>query len=153
MSKWFIQILRLETKFTKNEFYLMRTSVKPIPSSYSLLLIFVSSIYDHGAYESSSSSNLARNHICKQRGKLASTWETQVFLKSKVHHRSLNLFGCVISVPKLENRPFRSSNLFGCVIPVPKHRNHPLRSSNLFSCVIPVSKFVFEFHLGQNKVI
>ena len=51
-----------------------------------------------------------------------------IIFKSKVHHRSLNLFGCVIPVPKL--------------------RNHLFRSSNLFSCVIPVSKFGFEFHLG-----
>jgi len=71
-----------------------------------------------------------------------------IIFKSKVHHRSLNFFGCVIPFPKLTNRPFKSSNLFGCAISVPKLRNHPFRSSNLFSCVISVSKFDFEFHLG-----
>ena len=71
---------------------------------------------------------------------------------SKVHQRSLNLYRCVIPVPKFANRPFMSSNLFGCVIPVPKLANHPFRSSNLFSCVIPVPKLSFEFHLGQNRV-
>ena len=74
-------------------------------------------------------------------------------IKSKVHRRSLNLFGRVILVPKLANRSFRSSNLFGCVIPVPKLRNYPFRSSNLFSCAILVPKLGFESHLGQNRLI
>ena len=73
--------------------------------------------------------------------------------KSKVHHRSLNLFVCVILVSKLANRLFRSSNLFGWVISIPKIRNYTFRSSNLFSCVISVSKLDFEFHLGQNRTI
>ncbi len=60
--------------------------------------------------------------------------------KSKVHHRSLNLYRCVIPVPKLVNRPFRSLNLFDCVIPVPKLADHSFRSSKLFSCVTPVPK-------------
>ena len=57
-------------------------------------------------------------------------------MKSKVRHRSLNLFDCVISVPKLINRSFRSSNLFDCVIPVPKLINHLFRYSNLSSHII-----------------
>jgi hypothetical protein len=59
---------------------------------------------------------------------------------SKVHHRSLNLYRCVIPVPKLANRSFRSLNLFDCVIPVPKLADHSFRSSNLFSCVTQVPK-------------
>ncbi|BAB89463.1 OSJNBb0021A09.15 [Oryza sativa (japonica cultivar-group)] len=47
--------------------------------------------------------------------------------KSKIHHRSLNLYRCVILVPKLANRPFSSSNLFDCVIPVPKLADHSFR--------------------------
>ena len=83
--------------------------------------------------------------------------------KSKVHHRSLNLFGCVISVPNLQidrlgpqtysSGVSWSSNLFGHVISVSKLKNHPIRFSNLFNCVIPVSKLDFESHLGQNNTI
>jgi hypothetical protein len=75
------------------------------------------------------------------------------FQKIKVYYRSLNLFGCVIPVPKLANRPFRSLNLFSCVILVPELGNHPFRSSNLFSCVTLVPKLGFESHLGQNRAI
>jgi len=72
--------------------------------------------------------------------------------RSKVHHRSLNLFGCVIPVLKLTKRLFRYLNLFGCVNLVPKLRNLPYRSSNLFSCVIPVPKLVFKSHPDQSRV-
>ncbi len=70
-------------------------------------------------------------------------------IRSKLHHRSLNLYHCVIPVLKLTNRPSRSSNLFDCVIPVPKLADHSFRSSNLFSCVTSVPKLGFEYHLGQ----
>ena len=70
--------------------------------------------------------------------------------KSKVRHRSLNLFDCVILVPKLVNRSFRSSNLFGCVILISKLINYLFRSSNLSSHVISVLKFDFESHLNLN---
>jgi len=83
--------------------------------------------------------------------------------KSKVHHRSLNLYCHVIPIPKLINYSFRSSNLFVCDISVPKLvqlcylgptlRNHPFMSSNLFSYVIPIFELGFESHLGQNKAI
>ena len=43
-----------------------------------------------------------------------------IIFKSKVHHRSLNFFGCVIPFPKLTNRPFRFSNLFIWVISILK---------------------------------
>ena len=60
----------------------------------------------------------------------------------KVHHRSLNLFSCVIQVIKLTNRPFISSNLFSCIIPVSKLRNHSFKSSNSFNSVIPILNLV-----------
>jgi hypothetical protein len=54
--------------------------------------------------------------------------EPSYILKTiNVHHRSLNLFGCVITVSKLANRPFRSLNLFSCVISVPELENHPFK--------------------------
>ena len=56
--------------------------------------------------------------------------DCNIFFKSKVHHRSLNLYRCVIPVPKFANQSFRSSNLFFWLS----------QSSNLFGCVISVPK-------------
>ena len=69
--------------------------------------------------------------------------------ESKIHHRFLILFGCVILVHKLPNHPFRFSNLFGYVIPLSKLRNHLFRSSNMFNSVILVPKFSFESHQSK----
>ena len=67
------------------------------------------------------------------------------------HHRNpllkfitfLNLFSCIVPIPKLENWPFRFSNLFGCVITVPKLKNYSFRSSNLSICIISAPKLDF----------
>ena len=71
--------------------------------------------------------------------------------KSKVHHQSLNLFGCVILVYKLTKRLFKYLNLFGYIILVRKHENLSHGSSNLFSFVILIPKLIFKYHLGQKR--
>ena len=68
-------------------------------------------------------------------------------IKSKVHRRSLNLFGRVILVPKLANRSFRSSMSSWSL----NLKNYPFRSSNLFSCFVPVPKL--RSHFGQSNAI
>jgi len=80
-------------------------------------------------------------------------------LASKVHHRSavssqsLNMQIDCLGPQTYSSRLSWSSNLFGCVISLPKLRNHSFSSSNLFSYVIPVPKLGFESFLGQNNTI
>ena len=75
------------------------------------------------------------------------------FKFSKVHRRSLNLYRCLIMVPKFAIRPLRSSNLFIWVISALKlvqlyhfgpQKNHPFRSSNLSIYVISIPKLSFK---------
>ena len=66
------------------------------------------------------------------------------FYLSKVHHRSLNLFECVILVPKLVNRPFRSSNLFSYVIPVPKFGFRVIWKETI--TILPVWRYAIGIH-------
>ena len=56
---------------------------------------------------------------------LSSTRDVNLYfdIMSKVYWQSSNLFGCVISLPKLVNHMFESSNLFICVFLVPKLLN------------------------------
>jgi hypothetical protein len=46
----------------------------------------------------------------------------------------------------------RSLNLFGCIIPISKLENHPIRSSNVFSYAIPVLKLGFESQSKQGDL-